>query len=254
MLASLCPLVIPLYGDIAINSYGLIILSGILFTLWLAQKDSLRKKYIPSQLFTDLVMNNVLAGMIGGKLLHIITEWYEYSTLTDIVTFWRGGFSVLGSVIAVTGYSIYFLHKHALNTRQTLDLIGIYAPLLQAIGRVACASAGCCYGTITNVPWAILYTNPNAHAPLNVPLHPTQLYSALLLLLLFFIIYKVIRHRVQAPGKIFACYLIGVGAERYITDFLRDDRIWMHFLSLHQWIALCIIGVGIILFYGAQRR
>jgi phosphatidylglycerol:prolipoprotein diacylglycerol transferase len=42
--------------------------------------------------------------------------------------------------------------------------------------------AGCCYGRPTNVAWAITFTDPaanfNVGTPLNVALHPTQLYES----------------------------------------------------------------------------
>ena len=50
------------------------------------------------------------------------------------------------------------------------------------IGRLGCFFAGCCYGRPTDVPWAVTFTNRyaahNVGTPLNVPLHPTQLYEA----------------------------------------------------------------------------
>src|SRR4029434_7597125 len=62
-------------------------------------------------------------------------------------------------------------------------------PLGQAIGRIGCLMAGDDYGRPTSVPWAVVFTDPDAGriggAPLGVPLHPVQLYESLVCLALF---------------------------------------------------------------------
>ena len=65
----------------------------------------------------------------------------------------------------------------------TLDCITPAVALGQAIGRLGCFSAGCCYGTDCSLPWAVTFTNPDAQhlsgTPLGMPLHPVQLYTFL---------------------------------------------------------------------------
>ncbi|MGB9628203.1 MAG: prolipoprotein diacylglyceryl transferase family protein, partial [Thermodesulfobacteriota bacterium] len=55
-------------------------------------------------------------------------------------------------------------------------------------GRLGCFSAGCCYGRKTSLPWAVVFKDPNSLAPLNVSLHPVQLYEAGMGLGLFFLL------------------------------------------------------------------
>ena len=47
---------------------------------------------------------------------------------------------------------------------------------------MGCLLAGCCYGSPTDVPWAITFTSTlaaaNVGTPLEIALHPTQIYEA----------------------------------------------------------------------------
>ena len=63
-----------------------------------------------------------------------------------------------------------------------LDVVAAPVALGHAIGRLGCFAAGCCYGKPTSLPWGVTFTNPFAErisgTPLNVSLHPTQLYES----------------------------------------------------------------------------
>ncbi len=89
---------------------------------------------------------------------------------------------------------------------ESLDIVAIYAPLLQSIARIGCLFAGCCHGIATTVPWAISYNDPTSFAPLGIPLHPTQIYSSLLLFGIFLIL-RFVATKPQPAGKILTLYL-----------------------------------------------
>jgi phosphatidylglycerol:prolipoprotein diacylglycerol transferase len=137
-----------------------------------------------------------------------------------------------------------------------LDLIATYAPLLQSIARLGCFFAGCCFGCVTQVPWATLYTDSASLAPTGMMLHPAQLYSAFGLLLVFIIMYFVARKKCTIPGQQGALYLMLASGERFLTDFWRGDRETVNALtqygialSFHQLLALGIIMIAGILFF-----
>ena len=97
-----------------------------------------------------------------------------------------------------------------------MDLVATYAPLLQAISRIGCFFAGCCYGQPTLHSWAISSVEC-------VSTHPTQLYSAASLALLFLVMYAI--RRIQlAPGQQFCIYLFFMSLERFVVDFWRADQ------------------------------
>jgi phosphatidylglycerol---prolipoprotein diacylglyceryl transferase len=136
----------------------------------------------------------------------------------------------------------------------TCDLVAIYAPLLQAIARLGCFTAGCCHGTTTTSIFGIIYTNIHSLALQNITIHPTQLYSSITLLMIFFYMYYRAQYHHQKTGQLFATYLMLVSLERFFLDFLRADRIMItQQLSMHQLIALALMATGCTLYFISNR-
>jgi phosphatidylglycerol:prolipoprotein diacylglycerol transferase len=120
------------------------------------------------------------------------------------------------------------------------DRLALYAPLIIMCGRVGCFFTGCCYGIETDLPWKICYAHPDVEAPLDVFIHPVQLYSVLLLGVLFVLLYCM-QHKLQ-KGQLVLLSLQGIFLERFVMDFFRDDRtLALGSLSLHQVIA--VLGI-----------
>lgn len=245
-------MLVHIFGPISIQAYGLCIAAGVLVALILAyyQKNASWRKYISQDTLISLINIGIIAGVAGGRLLSIIADHDQIDSWTDVFAFWDGGFSVLGSVIAITvTISIYAIIKK-LPLSAILDFFGLYAPLVQAFGRLGCYFAGCCHGIPTTLPWGITYTDPLALAPLCVPLHPTQLYNVIALLALFALLSLLTRKR-PSQGVIFALSLAGLSLARFITDFWRGDRgllipVGAIELSTHQIISLFIIGFAML--------
>lgn len=238
-----------IFGPIAIHVYGVCIALGVIVALILAYRQRWWERYVSQDMLIMLINLAVIAGIIGGRALSVITDYDQIDSWVDILAFWDGGFSVLGSIIAITlTIGIYATIKK-LSLLAILDFFGLYAPLVQAFGRIGCYFAGCCHGSPTNLPWGITYTDPLSLAPLCIRLHPTQLYNTFALLLLFSLLTLFMRKQPR-HGSIFAFSLVGLSLIRLITDFLRGDR-GMLFpcgqieLSTNQIISLFIIVFAI---------
>lgn len=104
-----------------------------------------------------------------------------------------------------------------------------------AIYRIGCFLNGCCFGTETDLPWAvILGANSEAFAAQvaagliasdathTLPVHPTQLYHALLGVTAFWFL---LRMKADVPGKRFAAALMLYGVGRFVIEFFRGDAV-----------------------------
>lgn len=248
---------IHLYGPLSIHTYGVCIAAGVIASLFLAHKSKFVAQKIPRTLIIPLVNICIVAGITGGRLLFIISSWQDLQSWFEIFALWDGGFSVLGSMITIIAALIGFVYYYRLSLLETIDVAGLYAPLVQAFGRIGCFFAGCCYGTPTHRWWAITYTDPLGNTPCYTPLHPTQLYNSILLFVLF--IFQLLLTRFRLPaGMQFALGLGGLSLIRFITDFWRGDRGPLTFIvsfgfSSSQLLSLLLLGlaiiVGIISFY-----
>jgi phosphatidylglycerol:prolipoprotein diacylglycerol transferase len=124
---------------------------------------------------------------------------------------------------------------------------------------MGCFFAGCCFGRATDVPWAVTFTNQyaaeNVGTPLDVPIHPTQLYEAgaefvILLVLLF-----MERKGRAFPGRTFWGYLLLYGITRFIIEFYRgDSRGMVGDLSTSQFVSVILVPLSIAMLVVLSRR
>ena len=180
---------------------------------------------------------------------------------------------MLGGVIALLAVLPFYLKKHSINTLALCDLAAIYAPLLQAISRIGCFFAGCCFGIPTTLPFGILSSECSldpafakgfgGQAALQTMLiHPTQLYSASALFGIFLLMYFLFQDWFKKPGQLLCSYLILMSAERFIIDFWRADREFLSgfpTFSIPQLVAfvigcISIIGFLYFTFWHKQKR
>lgn len=225
----------------------MIALALAVFT-WLINNDKRRAKLISSDHFYWIVILGIISGILGGRLLYFLLD--GNLNILDFFAFWNGGFAVLGSLIGVLSVAPWYLNKHRIPLLPFLDLISIYAPLLQSVSRLGCFLAGCCYGKPSTTWWAITYTNPACTAPLHIALHPSQLYSAALLFGIFCLLYFIIQKKVKRNGQLLCFYIFFMAAERTIIDFFRWDQSYSvsFFGSSYQIVALALM-IAASLFY-----
>lgn len=237
------PLIVPLVGPFAIHGYGIAIAFALVVFILLSYNHLRKYITITFDTATSILVRCIIVGLIGGRVLHVISAWDHYKTLIEVCALWSGGLSILGCMIAVSLYLPYTLWKNSIPVSRALDSAALYAPLAHALGRLGCLWAGCCFGCATDVPWAVTYHGITAGAPVDIMLHPTQLYSALCFLILFFVMRYVIAKATNTPGVLASSYLIGMSTERFFLDFVRNDRVFLteSILSMHQWIALALI-------------
>jgi len=204
----------------------MIALGFLLFT-YLANRHPWRKRLISSEEFLRTLFIGFLAAIIGGRLLFVLLDFpMTLQEFIEIFYIWTGGFSLFGSIIAVLLTVSVYLKKKKVPILQFFDLIALYAPLLQAISRIGCFLAGCCYGEVASsyIFWSVTFTDPHSLAPIGVALHPTQLYSVLASLLIFVFLRRFSDRLSKVPGKIITTYLLLESLSRFLVDFWRWDR------------------------------
>ena len=125
----------------------------------------------------------------------------------------------------------------------------VFAPGIaagQAIGRLGCFAAGCCWGKQCDLPWGVRFrSNFAAPVPLDKTLHPVQLYESAADLMIFLFLYRQFG-RSEKPGQIIGLYLTLYSLVRFLIEFFRQhEQSLVGPFSLTQWIALGLLGLGI---------
>lgn len=240
-------------GPIAIQSYGAMIVIGILTMLYFMKQDKPLMSKISLDQILNLIALVIVCGVIGARLLYLAE--HSADSLLDAIAVWDGGLSVFGAIIPNLILVPAYLYYHKISILLVLDRVAIYVPLLHSIARLGCSFAGCCHGRVTDSWFHIMYTNPDSMAPLNQPLIPVQLLSALGLFIIFIILYFQRNSHKNGSGYLFGSYLFFTGILRSFLDGLRDRHTpLLLYYSHNQIIALIIAAVGLMIKANALRN
>lgn len=193
----------------------------------------------------------------------MIVEWRHYTDRPgDLLEVLRSGGVFYGGLICASAVGIGYLRKHRLPAWRVADMAAPSIALGEAIGRWGCFAAGCCYGKPSDGPFHVTFTDPFAHnavgTPLNIPLHPTQIYLSVNSFLIFLILQWAYRRR-SFDGEIFWLYLLLYSITRGIIEIWRGDFVRGFVipgvLSTSQFIGLltALASLGM-LFYLSRRN
>jgi phosphatidylglycerol:prolipoprotein diacylglycerol transferase len=241
------------YGDFFLPTYGVMVALAFLAALWIIGRLG-REAGLESEKIMNLGIYCALAGMLGAKLMMFAFDWQVYLNdprqIFSRETLQAMGVYQGGLILALITAIVYMKRAH-LPPLLTSDVFAPGLALGHAIGRIGCFAAGCCWGQECTRPWAVTFTNPDAHqltgVPLDIPLHPTQLYESIAEAVIFVFLYRKF-HQPHREGTIIGLYLILYSIVRFLVEFVRNHEQALPFngpLSLTQWISLATLAAGI---------
>ena len=224
-------------GGFDITTFGVMLAVGALVGLWILQRE-LRRSGLPDNAI-DAAVAGVIGGMVGAKLLWVF-EHFREEPFRDLLLS-RGGMSWFG------GFAGGILAGLAVMQRRRLPKLAVLAaatPALavgHAIGRIGCFLVGDDYGRPTDLPWAVAF--PEGLPPTSVPVHPTQIYEAIALVPLAWLLF---RWRLQGRPDAFVlgAYLVSAGMIRFLIEFLRVNIRVVGPFSVAHLASLMAVAVG----------
>ena len=245
------------YGNLALYTYGLMLAIAFLTGITLAKKEAVRNGMDPDQIM-DLSFYILVAALLGARIFYILTDIRRFvDDPVEIIRIWNGGLVFYGGFIGAVIVAMLFLKKNRMPVWKTADIMAPGLVMGQAIGRIGCLFAGCCYGKVCDLPWAITFHHPESLAPVGIPLHPTQLYSVLAKASIFLYLW-LHRKNKRFDGELFWQYVFLYGLMRSAIEFFRGDfrgQTFINVFSISQVIGLsfAVFG-GLMLIYLGRRH
>src|SRR5436190_6128922 len=218
---------IPIVGQITLYTYGVLLAAAYLLGLKLAIVRA-NHRGLDSNRVLDLGIYIIISALIGAKLLLLVTDFNTFrADPRELFTLLRSGGVFYGGLILAVTVALLYIRRIGLPLWTTCDVFAPGIALGHVVGRFGCFFAGCCYGRPTTVPWAITFTNAYAAAnvgtPLNIPLHPTQLYEAGAEALILVVLLATESRGRTYPGRTFWLYMLLYAISRFIIEFYRND-------------------------------
>ena len=238
-------------GPINLYSYGLLLVAAYLMGLQVAVVRG-RNWGLNSNRVMDLGIAIILSALIGAKLLLLIVDFDHFTSNPDrLWTLLRSGGVFYGGLVMAVAVAFWYIRRHSLPLWRTCDAFAPGIALGQAVGRLGCFLAGCCYGKPTTAPWGITFTDTlaasNVGTPLNISLHPTQLYESMITLCILMTLLFFERRGNAFAGRTFWIYILLYSTSRFFVEFYRGDPrgIVFDFLSTSQFVSALLVPLSI---------
>ena len=175
--------------------------------------------------------------------------------------FWTGGLTYYGGFVGASLVAVWQLKRDRFPFWRAADMAGMFVPLGLAYGRMGCLLAGCCFGKLCNLPWALRFPPHSpatdkqlelhqltSTAQASLPVHPTQIYESLGCLMLAAVLIVWFHKRKRYDGHVFLAFAAGYATLRFLLEFLRnDDRGALGGLSTSQIIGLLLLALVVTL-------
>ena len=247
-------------GPITVYTYGILLAAAYLLGLKLAMTRA-RKRGLDGTRILDLGIYIIISALIGAKLMLLIVEFpYYRDHPRELLALTRSAGVFYGGLLLAVTVALWYIRRHGLPMWTTCDVFAPGIALGHAIGRVGCLMAGCCFGKPTSLPWGITFTDTfaaaNVGTPLDIKLHPTQLYEAGAELLILGILLATERRGKPFPGRTFWLYILLYAVSRYVIEIYRGDARGMvlDLFSTSQFVSLVLAPLSVIMLVVLSRR
>ena len=264
---------VPIYG------YASMLILGLWVSSSLAARR-LRREGVDGEIALDAAMWIFFSGIVGARLFYVI-EYHSHffgrnpetgkvrtlgETLWGLVNLPNGGLVLYGGLILTPLAYYLFCRMRGVRALALAD-VAITSILVGVMfGRLGCLLHGCCYGGVTDVPWAITFPAKSVpfealvakgllseNAASSLPLHPAQLYDAFSALVLALLTWAYYPYR-RRTGEVIALGWIAYPINRFMIEFLRSDEPGQFgtSLTIGQWVSLALVISGIAFFWSLR--
>lgn len=237
------PVAFEIFG-ISIRWYGILIGTGMLLGAYLAMREAKRLGLEEEKLLDALIVA-LPAAIIGARLYYVLFNLDAYDSILDAINIRSGGLAIHGGVIAAVGAFWIYAKVKKMDFWKWLDITAPSIILGQAIGRWGNFINQEAHGGPTDLPWGIMVNGQKVH--------PTFLYESIGNFIIFFILYKMRKHK-KFDGQIIAWYMILYSAIRFFIEGMRTDSLYFGEFRVAQLISLLLIGLGVLLLFVRGRK
>lgn len=247
-------------GPFTLHTYGVLLAIAFLAGLWVAARQA-KRDGLDSGRITDMAVWVLIAGLLGAKALLLVVDWRYFSrNPRELLSLFQSGGVFYGGLLAGILLAWLYARRFKLPGWRTADVLAPGVVIGQAIGRIGCFSAGCCWGKPAQVPWAVSFTDVYAAravgTPMDTPLHPSQLYESFAAFLIFFFLLWL-APRKRFHGQVTLAYVALYSAVRFGLEFLRGDLergTWFGGVLSTSQIAALLLLLGVAVALPRLRR
>ncbi|MGV6808282.1 MAG: prolipoprotein diacylglyceryl transferase [bacterium] len=244
-------------GPLNIHWYGLMYVIGFAAFLILGKyRAKQAHSPIKPEQVDDIMFYGALGVVLGGRIGYML--FYNFQNFLNdplsLFQVWQGGMSFHGGLLGVIAAVLLLAYRWRISFLALADFIAPLVPIGLGAGRIGNFINGNLWGTVTDVPWAMVFPNGGAE-----PRHPSQLYQMALEGIALFIILWLFSRKPRPTGAVAGLFLMCYAFFRIIIEFVRVPDAQLGYIAFGwvtqgQLLSLPMLALGIFLFTYAYRR
>ena len=269
------PWLVRFSDSFGVRWYGLLFACAFLFG-YLIFQHFFKKEGLSIELLDKLTLYIALGTVIGARLGHCLfydAEYYLKNPI-EILLIWRGGLASHGAALGILTGLFLFVRKYKFSFLWLIDRISIVTALGGACIRLGNLMNSEIYGKPTSLPWGFRFIRDRSRVNFydphtgellgkHLPCHPTQLYEALSYILIFVVLFYVVRKYGDKlkEGILFSWFLISLFTARFFIEYLKFEQSEFEInmisninMNMGQLLSLPFIALGIILLFVLSRH
>lgn len=225
-------------GPIVFHAWGLFLALGFLLAGFMAARFAKQRGDDP-QVIWDLLTWVAIAGMVGGRLGHVLLydPGYYATHLVEIFEIWNGGLSIYGGFFLASVVGLLFLRRRKLDLHRYTDIVAFGMPFGIWIGRIGCFLIHDHPGTLTHFVLGVRF-------PDGAVRHDLGLYESINAFCMA-MVFLWLSRKPRPVGIYLAIFSVWYGITRFVMDFLRVIDVRYFGLTPGQYfsIVLCVFGI-----------
>lgn len=227
-------------GSIIIPSWHTLLILGAIISTSLAVYLKPPNFPLNRKEITLLAALLVILGLLGARVLHLLLQGTVSAfNLSSLFSF-RGGYAYFGALVFSVGTLLVYAFFKKVNFLVLADYVMPFLMLSQMFVRIGCLLAGCCHGKPLARPFGLVFKTVD-----NLPRHPTQVYEAILLFLIYVISRWIYKRRADRRALTLAAALIMYGLGRFLVEYFRADGSASIVLNLTAAQVSCLLVTAI---------
>ncbi|MEE2875023.1 MAG: prolipoprotein diacylglyceryl transferase [Chloroflexota bacterium] len=250
------PNIFSVFG-LLITWHGFFTAVGLLCGVWLGVRLADLFGYDPDQAY-NLALIGIPGGVIGARALYVVENISKMDSIWEWFAITEGGISIWGAVLGGVLFPITYGLVRKIALRVVLDAAAFGMILGMAIGRLGDLVNGEHCAKLTNLPWGVMYSNPESpglrcaiihHGTFDVAVHPATTYeifgNLLILACLFLAVWQIKFWR--WPGVTFLLYLDSYALLRFGLTYFRVDssETFLFDLRVPQLVSILVLAISL---------
>ena len=209
-------------GPVTFRTLGLFIAFAFLAAAFVLICQATKRK-LNLDFISDHLISFVVATLFCSRLFFVVENWFKYSgDLLGIIKIQDGGFSFWGGVIGFLGILALWSYLKKSSFWNWFDIIVMSSMLGLSIAYIGLFFSGDGYGKPTDLSIAVTFDNPEVRY--TDPVHPTQLYGAVLYFAIY-VILLIIAGKKRNAGVLALVGMILFTFSCFVLNFFLGDRI-----------------------------